>query len=231
MATPGEDSQAGSAVSRDSEVLPLTPPRLLSWVQPNRDSRCMSLAAARPLQTLVCFNTMQPRHLHFATAPVKKSPHTTFPRAASCISNTSDLQRQLLHRPVLGADSSNAAGSDATAASPTSSPGGTARSASASSTADGTQGMQAPVIVSLEPQALVDVAESCVTVGRACGVLARGEALRDWFLDGLRAISNAVGPTDGLPGATTTPHTASSSARTQPRFSVLAGGSRRQPLR
>lgn len=54
--------------------------------------------------------------------------------------------------------------------------------------------------MSLEPQALVDVAESCVTVARACGVLERGIQLRDWFLTGLQAISDAVGPTDSLPG-------------------------------
>eukprot|EP00892_Ulva_mutabilis_P012119 jgi/Ulvmu1/927/UM102_0010.1 len=57
----------------------------------------------------------------------------------------------------------------------------------------------APVVVSLEPQALADVAESCVTIARACGVEKRGEELRDWFLGGLHAISDAVGPTAGLP--------------------------------
>lgn len=68
-------------------------------------------------------------------------------------------------------------------------------------TADSAPGAAAPLVVSLEPQALVDVAESCVTVARACGVTARGVQLHDWFIHGLRAISDAVGPTPGLAGA------------------------------
>lgn len=106
---------------------------------------------------------------------------------------------------ALLADSGTVAGSDATGTSPrskSSSPRGEA-AAKAGAEAGGA-GIAAPMIISLEPEALVDVADSCVTVARACGVLQRGLDLRDWFLGGLRAISDAVGP--GAPGAVHVPH-------------------------
>jgi len=57
----------------------------------------------------------------------------------------------------------------------------------------------APQVLSLEPESLLDVAESCVAIAQACGEPPLGRALRNEFLGQLQAISNAISHPNGSP--------------------------------
>lgn len=54
-----------------------------------------------------------------------------------------------------------------------------------------------PAILSISPQSLLELADSFVTVGHACGVPERGDFLRRQFLQDLIAVCEAVRPAAG----------------------------------
>jgi hypothetical protein len=58
-----------------------------------------------------------------------------------------------------------------------------------------------PRVLSLEPQSLIDVANTFLVVAKACGEQARGTELHQQFLEDLKAISDAVSGPAGA-GAT-----------------------------
>lgn len=62
----------------------------------------------------------------------------------------------------------------------------------------------APEVLSLEPETLLDVANSCVAIAQACGEAERGRALCHAFIGQLQAISRAVAqPNGALPPSPT----------------------------
>eukprot|EP00892_Ulva_mutabilis_P006155 jgi/Ulvmu1/3911/UM018_0134.1 len=56
----------------------------------------------------------------------------------------------------------------------------------------------APQVLSLEPESLLDVADSCVAIAQACGEPPLGRALRDEFIGQLQAISRAISHPNGV---------------------------------